>query len=124
MTQNNVPHSGREPHFRKIKREIIRRAWQRGWKQSGYTAYKTISGRRILLTVPKDLGDYYLCRFQLEHDSQFEKRGSHCGMPIPHFMIPTIHHFIDRPPETLRSRLGSRPNPEKPNIGPAKCSSN
>ena len=85
MDENNISHSGRQPHFRKIRREVIRRAWKRGWKTWGYSVCKTIRGKRIILTVPKDLGEHYLCRFQLEHDSRFEKRGSYGGLPIPHF---------------------------------------
>jgi hypothetical protein len=99
MTQNNMPHSGREPHFRKIRREVIHRAWQRGWKKWGYSVCKTIRGKRIILTVPKDLGEHYLCRFQLEHDSRFEKRGSYGGLPIPYFMMQGVRRFIDFPPE-------------------------
>ena len=114
MNQNNMPHSGRQPHFRKIRREVIRRAWQRGWKQRGYAAYKTISGRKILMTVPKDLGEYYLCRFQLEHDSQFEERGSFGGMPIPYFMMPTVHHFIDDPSKRAVAKRRTRKPLDKP----------
>ena len=87
MDQNNISHSGRQPHFRKIRREVIRRAWERGWKPWGYSVCKTIRSKRIILTVPKDLDEHYLCRFQLEHDSRFEKRGSYGGLPIPYFMM-------------------------------------
>lgn len=99
MDQNNISHSGRQPHFRKIRREVIRRAWKRGWKTWGYFVCKTIRGKRILMTVPKDLGGHYLCRFQLEHDARFEKRGSYGGLPIPKVLMEGVRHFIDFPPE-------------------------
>ena len=113
MDQNNISHSGRQPHFRNIRREVIRCAWERGWKKWGYSVCKTIRGKRILMTVPKDLGGHYLCRFQLEHDSQFEKRGSFGGMPIPYFMMPTVHQFIDPPSKrTVAKRSTRKPSDE------------
>ena len=114
MDQNNISHSGRQPHFRKIRREVIRRAWKRGWKTRGYSVYKTIRGKRIILTGPKDLGEHYLCRFQLEHDSRFEKRGSYGGLPIPYFMKQGVRRFIDFPPE----RDVVKERPQKPLDGP------
>ena len=114
MHQNNISYSGRQPHFRKIRREVIRRAWKRGWKKWGYSVCKTIRGKRIILTVPKDLGEHYLCRFQLEHDSRFEKRGSYGGLPIPYFMMQGVRRFIDFPQE----RNVVKERPQKPLDGP------
>jgi len=114
MDQNNISHSGRQPHFRKIRREVIRRAWKRGWKTWGYFVCKTIRGKRILMTVPKDLGGHYLCRFQLEHDARFEKRGSYGGLPIPNFLMQGVRHFIDFPPE----RTVVKEKPQKTLDGP------
>ncbi len=114
MDQNNISHSRRQPHFRKIRREVIRRAWKRGWKKWGYSVCKTIRGKQIILTVPKDLGEHYLCRFQLEHDSRFEKRGSYGGLPIPYFMMQGVRLFIDLRPE----RNVVKERPQKPLDGP------
>ena len=114
MDQNNISHSRRQPHFRKIRREVIRRGWKRGGKKWAYSVCKTTRGKRIILTVPKDLGEHYLCRFQLEHDSRFEKRGSYGGLPIPYFMMQGVRHFIDFPPE----RYAVKERPQKPLDGP------
>ena len=62
-------HSGRKPHFWKLRRNGYRDLLQsKGWSFRGAYAEKTIAGRTVMLRNVENREDHFLCRLELKDD--------------------------------------------------------